>query len=74
MSKRPELIIEPKEFPIFLKARMMNATVNEYAASLGVSPQLLYMLLTGTKKPSAAILKKVGLEVVYQARGPESQK
>lgn len=67
MAKRPELIIEPKEFPLFLKARMLNASVAEFGKTLGVSPSLVYMLLAGTKKPSAAILKKLGLEVVYRA-------
>jgi hypothetical protein len=71
MAKRPELIIEPQEFPLFLKARMMNATVADFAKGLGVTPSLVYMLLAGTKKPSLAILKKLGLDVVYRARMPE---
>jgi hypothetical protein len=66
-QKRPDLIIDPKDFHVFLKARMMRDTVAEYSAKLGVSPKLVWMLLNGTKKPSKAILKKVGLEVVYRA-------
>jgi hypothetical protein len=66
-QKRTELIIDPVDFHVFLKARMMQDTVAEYAAKLGVSPKLVYMLLNGTKKPSAAILKKMGLEVVFRA-------
>jgi hypothetical protein len=66
-QKRPDLIIDPRDFPVFLKARMMSDTVAEYAAKLGVSQNLVYMLLTGAKTPSKAILKKVGLEVVYRA-------
>ena len=73
MAKRPELIIEPKEFPLFLKARMLNTSVAEFAKTLGVSPSLVYMLLAGTKKPSPAMIKKLGLEVVYRARIPESK-
>lgn len=74
MSKRQDLIIEPRDFPVFLKARMLQAKVDEFAASLGVTPKLVYMLLNGSKKPSAAMLKKLGLEVVYRVADPGSKK
>jgi hypothetical protein len=67
-AKWPELIIDPKDFPVFLRARMMQDSVAGYAAKLGISANLLYLLLTGKRKPSAAILRKVDLEVVYRAR------
>jgi len=66
-QKQQELIIDPKDFHVFLKARMFGDSMAEFAAKLGISTTLLYMLLAGTRKPSAAILKKVGLEVCYRA-------
>ena len=69
-AKRSELIIDPKDFPVFLKARMMRDSAVDYATGLGISTKLLWMLLNGSKKPSAAILKKVGLEVVYRTVPP----
>jgi transcriptional regulator with XRE-family HTH domain len=73
-EERSDLIIEPKDFPVFLKARMMRDTVAEYAAKLGVTPKMLYMLLSGDRKPSAAILEKVGLEVVFRAVGDRGKR
>ncbi len=73
-EKRSEMVIDPKDFPVFLRARMMRLNVAEYAAELGVTPKLVYMLLAGTRKPSAAILKKVGLKVVYQTMAPASER
>lgn len=73
-DKRPELIIDPEDFPIFLKARMMRDSVAEYADKLGVSPKLVYLLLTGKRTPSPAILKKMDLEVVYRAVAPDRGK
>jgi transcriptional regulator with XRE-family HTH domain len=66
MSERlPDLIIDPDEFPIFLKARMGTDTVQEFADKIGVTRQLVYMLALGQRKPSAAVLKAMGLKVAY---------
>lgn len=73
-EKRPDLVIDPKDFPVYLKARMLRDTVAEFAAKLGVTPKLVYMLLTGKRKPSKTILKKVDLEVVFRMREPEAKK
>jgi hypothetical protein len=70
MSKQqPDIIIEPENFRLFLMAwRGQHGSMAECAAKLGVSQKLIYMLLSGDRKPSAAILKKLGLEVVYRVK------
>ena len=73
-AKRSELVIDPVDFPVFLKARMMRDDVATYATKLGISANLLYLLLTRKRKPSAAILKKVDLEVVYRTRTATSER
>lgn len=75
MSKQqPDLIVEPEQFPLFLKARMMRGSVADLAKELGVTGKLVYMLLSGERKPSAAILKKLGLEVVFRLKEPGAGK
>lgn len=74
MKKRPDLIIDLEDFPVFLKARMLQDSVEEYAAKLGVSSKLLYALLRGSRKPSPAILKKLGLKVAYRVVGPQQNR
>jgi hypothetical protein len=64
-DKQPDLIIDPEDFHVFLKARMGTDTVAEFGAKLGVTTKLVYFLLNGTRKPSAAILKKLGLKTVF---------
>lgn len=64
-EKLSDLIIEVEDFPVFVKARMGLDTVKEFAAKIGVAPQMVYMLASGQRKPSPAILKKMGLKVAY---------
>jgi transcriptional regulator with XRE-family HTH domain len=70
-SKNISVAATIEEFPVFL-AGFMHAkrkTPKEFAAFLGVSPQLLYMLRNGSRSPSQEILKKIGLEVAYRIAG-----
>jgi len=60
------MIVDPKNFADFLKGRMMGDSVAEFSAKTGINQQLLYMLVQGKREPSEAVLKKVGLEIVYQ--------
>jgi hypothetical protein len=64
-DRQVRLTIEPKDFPVFLRARMMGDTVGEFAAKLNVTRSTVYMLLSGDLQPSAKILAKVGLKVAY---------
>ena len=64
-DKQPDLIIDPVDFPVFVKARMGTDTVAEFAAKIGVSPKLVYMLLSGSRGPSKEILKKLGLKIAF---------
>jgi hypothetical protein len=73
MSRKPDLIIEPKDFRAFLHGRFQG-DADAAAAHLGVSKKLVYMLLSGSRKPSSAILKKCGLEVVFRAVRPQKGK
>jgi hypothetical protein len=70
-----DLVVDPADFPTFLKARMGGRTVAQFAKELGISENLLYVLLAGSRKPSAAVLKKLGLKIAYQlvlvAKGKE---
>ncbi len=63
-EKKPDRIFYMEEFPILLKAKMMNDTIAEFAEKLDVSPKLIYMLLAGTRAPSESILRKLGLMTV----------
>ena len=73
-EKRQDLIIDPKDFPVFLKARMMNQSVAEYAVETGIHPQQIYNLLQGKRLPSKEDLQKVGLEIVYRAKARPASK
>lgn len=73
-DKKTDLIIDPKDFPIFLKARMMSDSVAEYSAKTGIHPQQIYNLLQGKRTPSKEDLEKMDLEIVYRAkRRPEKK-
>lgn len=65
MSDKPQLIIHPSDFHVFLKARMMRDSVAEFAEKLGVTPTHIYLLLKGDRQPSKEMLAKLGLEVYY---------
>jgi predicted transcriptional regulator len=76
-ARRPgqqDLIIDPRDFPVFLKARMMTDSVAEYAEKTGIHQQLMYYMLQGNRPPSAEVLKKVGLEIVYRAKAKPEKK
>jgi transcriptional regulator with XRE-family HTH domain len=73
MRKEPALVIHPSEFPVFLIAKIGKTPVVEFAESLGVTRQLVYMMLQGKRQPSAAVLKKLGLEVYYGLKREDPQ-
>jgi hypothetical protein len=68
-EKQTEILISPEEFPAYLKGRLDNTTVVALAAELGVTTNLVYMLLSGKRTPSASIIKKLGLRPAYVFRG-----
>lgn len=56
-----EVVVEVHDFPVFLAARRVQfGGVEGLAKHLGVSQKLVYYLLAGKRKPSNAILKKLG--------------
>lgn len=69
--REPDLIIDPPDFPIFLKARMGTSTVAEFSAETGIHPKLIYQMLTAAngpgkgRAPSKDVLKKLSLKVAY---------
>jgi transcriptional regulator with XRE-family HTH domain len=69
LKRADSLVIEVKDFRVYLFARMQIAkkAPREYAEQLGISVDLLYLLLNGRRKPSASILQKVGLETCYRS-------
>jgi len=70
VRKQDSLVIAESEFRVYLVALMgaKKVTVKEFADELGVSVDLLYLLMQGKRKPSPAMLKKLGLEVSYRIR------
>ncbi len=76
MRKEPAIVIHPSDFPVFLIAKIGKTSVSKFAESLGVTRQLVYMMLQGKRQPSAAVLKKLGLEVYYglKREGPQQEK
>jgi hypothetical protein len=64
--------INPEDFPAFLRSRMGSVSVKDFAAGWGMTPALVYALLSGKRDPSKDILKRLGLEVVYAVRETES--
>jgi transcriptional regulator with XRE-family HTH domain len=66
-------VIAEHKFADFLEFHFAGKDA-EIAKKLGVVPKLIYLLRTGKRTPSAAILKRCGLEVVYRAVPPEKGK
>ncbi len=68
MTKRPEAakitLIQPEEFPAEFR-RIVGGDVAGTAEQLGISSAFVYMLMQGTRKPSAALLAKCGFKVVF---------
>ena len=71
---RYALIISPEDFPVFLKSKMGDRTVDEFAEELDVSRQFLYLLLSRRNPPSKAILAKLNLTTVYALRARDTPK
>jgi hypothetical protein len=61
-------VITADELKIFvqLKMQMSGLTALEYAEKMGVPRQTIYAILNGDRLPSKALLKKLGIEVVYR--------
>jgi predicted transcriptional regulator len=70
-AKNKSAVVIPEEFPVFLGGVMhaKKKSPKDFAASLGISPQLLYMLLNGRRAPSASVLGTLGLQVAYLITG-----
>jgi transcriptional regulator with XRE-family HTH domain len=66
-NKKQPLIIEQKDFKVFLAARMgvLGGDIAGLAEFLGVSQATAYQLLSGAAEPSAEVLKRAGLRSVY---------
>jgi hypothetical protein len=64
-EKLPVVVIEVEDFPAFLKGSMGEDSVTEYAAKIGVKTQMVYMMMSGARTPSPAILKRMKLRVAY---------
>jgi predicted transcriptional regulator len=61
-------VITASELKMFVtvKMQMSGLDVKGYAEKLGVPHQTIYAILAGARLPSKALLKKLGLEVVYR--------
>jgi hypothetical protein len=70
-SKKESTVIRPEDFPVFLSGvvHAKRKSPKEFAASLGISPQLLYMLLNGKRAPSANVLRNLGLQIAHMIPG-----
>jgi predicted transcriptional regulator len=49
-----------------IKMQMLGLDAKGYAERMGVPHQTIYAILSGARLPSKAMLKKLGLEVVYR--------
>ena len=78
MSKKDEeIIVGPEDFPAYLHAWMVKHgysmedeqeradSIKRFAAYLGVTRELVYMMFKG-RAPSRAVREKVGLETVWR--------
>jgi len=61
-------ILTAEELKMFVtvKMQMSGLDVKGYAEKLGVSHKMVYMIMNGSRLPSKALLKKLGLETVYR--------
>jgi hypothetical protein len=61
-------ILTADELKMFVsvKMQMSGLDIQGYARHLGVPHQTIYAIMTGARLPSKALLKKLGLEVVYR--------
>jgi hypothetical protein len=68
-------VITAPELKMFVtvKMQMSGLDAKGYAEKMGVPHQTIYAILSGARLPSKAMLKKLGLEVVYRIV-PESAK
>jgi predicted DNA-binding transcriptional regulator AlpA len=67
------LTVEELKMYVTVKVQMSGLDVRAYAAKLGVPHQTIYAIMNGKRLPSKALLKKLGLEVVYRI-SPEGGK
>jgi hypothetical protein len=61
---RETLIIEPERFCSEFQ-KIVGGDVAAAASRFAVSGRMIRMLMTGERKPSAAILAKCGLKIVF---------
>lgn len=66
-NKKQRIIVEKKDFPVFLAARtaMAGSSISAMAELLGVGTATVYNLLAGSLEPNEEILKRAGLRMVY---------
>lgn len=67
MAKPKPIIIETKDFPIFLATRMgtLRIKVADLAEELGVTAAAVYAMLAGDLIPGDAIIRKLGLRPAF---------
>lgn len=73
VAKQYGTVIEPEEFHLYLKEKIGSASIQHFADWLGVSRQMVYMLLDGQRHPGKEMLAKLGLKNVYVADAEKSK-
>lgn len=72
-KKKPKIapVFTPDKLGSYLKTRMEeeNLDIRGYAKKLGVTRELVYMMMSGSRAPSKEFLEKVGLEAGYRMPG-----
>ena len=65
MHKKPEIVIHPSELPLFLLSKMGETSIDDFAKQLGVTSQMVRMMLNGERRPGRALRAKLGIELFY---------
>lgn len=65
MHSKPKIVIHPSDLPLYVLSKMGDTPIDDFAQQLGVTSQMVRMMLNGTRRPGPAVRKKLGLELFY---------
>jgi DNA-binding phage protein len=71
----PQVYLELSEFKLFIKLRVAEeGGIPQFAKKYGISRPLVYVLLSGERQPSKALIKKMGGRFVIAIGGLPKKK
>jgi predicted transcriptional regulator len=70
-KQKTERVVTQDQIGSYLKVEMhkLGLDVLGYSKKIGVSRELIYMVMNGSRAPSKEIIQKIGLETAYRLPG-----